>query len=112
VRELRSLQLALAEIEADGGAVVAVSKDSPAELARLAQEEGLTFLLLSDPGLELVDELGLRHAGADWIHGGDLARPAVLFFDSRGELRDSFLTDNWRRRLRPEEAVDRIRALD
>lgn len=112
MRELRSLQLALAEIEADGGAVVAVSKDSPAELARLAQDEGLGFLLLSDPDLKLVDALGLRHAGADWIHGGDLARPAVLFFDARGVLRDSFLTDNWRRRLDPEQAVARVRALD
>jgi len=52
----------------------------------------------------------LRHRGAD-PHGGDLARPAVLFFDRSGRLRDSFLTGNWRLRLTTKDAIERVRAL-
>jgi len=111
VRELRGLQLVLDGVRAAGGEIVVVSKDSPAELAELAQEHELAFLLLSDPDLALVDAFGLRHAGADVFRGGDLARPAVLFFDSSGELSDFFLTDNWRQRLRGEDAIARVRAM-
>ncbi len=106
------LQLSLAAIEAEGGTVVVVSKDSPGELAALAKQEGITFLLLSDPELKLVDEFGLRHAGADVHRGGDLARPAILFFDRAGHLGGTFLTENWRKRLHGEVALEQLRALD
>jgi peroxiredoxin len=111
VRELRGLQLALEGVRAAGGEIVVVSKDSPEELAALAKQEGLTFTLLSDSKLELVDAFGVRHQGADVFRGGDLARPAVLFFDSSGRLGDLFLTDNWRQRLRTEDAVARVQPL-
>ena len=112
MRELRGLQLALEDVRAVGGEIVVISKDSPEELARIAQLEGLGFLLLSDPKLELVDAFGLRHKGADVFRGGDIARPAVLFFDANGVLQDRFMTDNWRFRLNAEDAIARMQLLD
>ena len=106
------LQLSLAAIEAEGGAVVAVSKDAPDELAALANAEGLAFPLLSDPDLALADALGLRHPGADVMRGGDLARPALLFFDREGRLGSTWLTENWRERLEGDGALAPLRALD
>jgi peroxiredoxin len=98
-------------VRAAGGEVVVVSKDSPAELAQLARSEGLEFLLLSDAQLELVDAFGVRHPKADVFRGGDLARPAVLFFDANGRLQDRFMTEDWRFRLRSEDAITRVRDL-
>jgi hypothetical protein len=54
----------------------------------------------------------VRHPGADVFRGGDLARPAVLFFDSHGRLGDRFMTENWRFRLHAEDAVKRIHDLN
>jgi peroxiredoxin len=105
------VQLALPQIREAGGDVVVVGKDAPADLARLAGDEGFQFTMLSDPGLVLVDAFGLRHRGADVAHGGDISRPAALFFDARGRLRDRFLTDDWRVRLTADEALRRMRAL-
>jgi peroxiredoxin len=98
-------------MRAAGAEVVVVSKDSPAELAELAQREKLGFLLLSDQDLALVDAFGLRHVGADVKRGGDLARPTVLFFDSSGVLSDLFATENWRFRLGTDDTIARIAAL-
>ena len=112
MRELRGLQLARDGVREAGGEIVVVAKDSPDELSALAKQEGLEFLLLSDPDLKLTDELGVRHPGADVFRGGDLARPAVLFFDSHGRLGDRFMTENWRFRLHAEDAIKRIRELD
>lgn len=106
------LQLSLAAIEAEGGAVVAVAKDAPVELAAAAQREGITFPLLSDPDLALADAFGLRHVGADWMRGGDLPRPALLFFDRDGRLGATLLTENWRERLEGDGALAPLRALD
>ena len=112
MRELRGLQLALDDVRAAGGEIIVVSKDSPEELAQIAKLEGLEFLLLSDPELELVDAFGLRHKGADVFRGGDISRPAVLFFGSNGVLQDRFMTDNWRFRLNTEDAIGRMQLLD
>lgn len=105
------LQLSQDAVEAAGGALVVVSKDSHEELANLARREGLRFTLLSDPGLALADELGLRHAGAD-PGGGDLFRPAVLWFDREGRLRERFLTEDWRERLDEATVVAKLRDPD
>ncbi|MFC4057498.1 thioredoxin-dependent thiol peroxidase [Planomonospora corallina] len=43
----------LDSLAAAGFAVLGVSKDTPAKLARFAEHDALTFPLLSDPGLEV-----------------------------------------------------------
>ena len=89
--------------------MIAVSRDPPEELAKLAREQGFTFRLLSDPKFELIDAFGLRHVGA-MGRSGDLARPTILFFDSEGRLADVFLPDTWRARITSEDALARVKA--
>lgn len=92
--------------------MVVVSKDSPSELAALNRDEGFEFPLLSDSRLELARELGVIQPGADFHRGGDLARPAVLFFDREGALRRKLLTENWRQRIHGDDVVAELRAME
>jgi peroxiredoxin Q/BCP len=48
----------LAEFNDAGFAVLGVSPDSPAKLAKFVEAEGLTFPLLSDPGKSVLTEWG------------------------------------------------------
>ncbi len=48
----------LSSLEATGFAVLGVSPDAPAKLARFRDEEGLTFPLLSDPTREVLEAYG------------------------------------------------------
>lgn len=48
----------LASLQAAGYAVLGVSPDPPAKLARFAERDGLTFPLLSDPGHAVLEEWG------------------------------------------------------
>ena len=46
-----------------GVTVVALSKDTPREVAAHRQRDGLTFPVLSDPGLDAIRAHGLLHEG-------------------------------------------------
>ncbi|MER7127490.1 thioredoxin-dependent thiol peroxidase [Streptosporangium saharense] len=48
----------LDSLAAAGFAVLGVSKDTPAKLAKFVERDGLTFPLLSDPGLEVHQAYG------------------------------------------------------
>ncbi len=48
----------LSSLEAAGFAVLGLSPDAPAKLARFRDEEGLTFPLLSDPTREVLEAYG------------------------------------------------------
>lgn len=68
----------------------------------MTKKEGLSFPILSDKELKVIDAYGLRHKGAA-INGADIARPAVFIVDKAGKIKWRFLTDNWRVRVRPED---------
>ncbi|MDL4775654.1 MULTISPECIES: thioredoxin-dependent thiol peroxidase [Thermomonosporaceae] len=53
-KESVDFQGSLPELEAAGVAVVGVSPDAPAKLAKFRQKEGLTFPLLSDPDTKVL----------------------------------------------------------
>jgi peroxiredoxin len=102
----------LADFEAEGARLVAVSPDSRDENRRVAQRLGLAFPILSDAQLELTRALGLVHEG-----GGvppdfaDIPRPAVFILRD-GAIRWRALTDNWRIRVRPDALLAELRRAD
>ncbi len=51
-------------LEDYGVSVVALSRDTPQQAAAQRVRDGLSFPLLSDPELQLVEGLGLLHEGA------------------------------------------------
>ena len=57
-KESVDFQSSLGELEAAGVAVVGVSPDKPAKLAKFREKEGLTFPLLSDPDAEVLRAYG------------------------------------------------------
>ena len=103
------MQSHIDEIRALDADVVAVSVDPPERSREISEAYSLDYVLLSDPGFELIDGLGLRHEAGGME--GDVARPATFVLDREGRIVWRSLTDNWRVRPRPAELLDRLRAI-
>ena len=108
---LHGLQARIADFEATGTRIVAISPDSPSQNLEVARKWGLEFPILSDADLEATRALGLVHEkGGMPPDFADIPRPAV-FIVKDGQIRWRALTDNWRVRVRPDpllEAVARV----
>lgn len=81
--------------------------DSNAESRKLCQDQGYTFLFLSDPKAEVIRRYGVLHTGAG-ENGRDIARPAESLVDNAGIIRWINLTDDIRVRARPEIVLRQI----
>lgn len=90
--------------------MVAISVDSPEASRRLAQTQGYTFPILSDPGAKTIRAYGVVHE-----HGGeegrDIARPAEFLVDDTGTIRWVNLAETVLARLRPESVLNVIDGL-
>jgi glutaredoxin-dependent peroxiredoxin len=89
---------------------VAISIDTPEESLKLAQEQGYTFPILSDPNAEVIRRYDLVHAGAG-EGGKDIARPAEFLIDSSGTVRWVNLTENYMVRARPEQILEAAKSI-
>jgi peroxiredoxin len=83
---------------------VAISVDAPETSESLRNKAGYTFTFLSDPDTEAIRRYDLLHKGAG-EHGQDIARPAEFLVDRSGTVRWVNLTEDWRRRARPEQVI-------
>jgi peroxiredoxin len=63
--QLGKLQRRLDELTAEGAAVFAVSIDTPEQARRIAQQFGLTFPILSDPGMRVIQRYGMKGEGME-----------------------------------------------
>ena len=90
--------------------ILAISADAVDDLRVVADAYGLEYGLLSDPGLTLVDALGLRHSMGG-MTGEDIARPATFVLDRDGVIVWRDLTDNWRVRVRPDVILEQLAKL-
>ncbi len=108
--ELRGLQKSLPEFNAQGIHTVAISVDNPEVSRNLAQQQGYTFTILSDPNVEAIRRYDLVHAGAG-ESGHDIARPAGFLIDSSGTVRWANLTENYWVRPRPEQILEAAKLL-
>jgi peroxiredoxin len=100
----------LRELEGLGVRPVAISVDSPAASADLKRKAGYTYTFLSDPKAEFIRQLDLLHAKAG-VDGQDISRPAEFLVDASGVIRWVNLTDDFRIRMRPEQAVEQAKKL-
>jgi peroxiredoxin len=98
------------ELKAAGVRPVAISVDSPEESRKLAQEQGYTFTILSDPNAEVIRRYDLVHAGAG-EGGKDIARPAEFLIDPSGTVRWVNLTENYMVRARPEQVLEAAKSI-
>jgi peroxiredoxin len=107
---LRSLEQTLPEFGARNVRVVAVSVDPADVTRRLAEKEGYTFPLLSDPKAEVIRRYDLLHPRGG-IHGADIARPAEFLIDPSDTIRWRNLTEDYRVRIRGEQVLAALDAL-
>lgn len=89
---------------------VAISIDSPEDSRTLAEGQGYTFTILSDPNAEVIKRYDLVHAGAG-ENGKDIARPAEFLVDSSGTVRWVNLTENYMVRARPEQVLEAAKSI-
>ena len=75
MKELQGLQLRVKDFQSRGVQLVAISVDTPEQVARLARKKDLTFPILSDADLAATDAFGLRHKGG--FKGRDIALPGT-----------------------------------
>ena len=108
--ELRSIEQSR-ELKEAGIRPVGISIDSPEESRKLAQEQGYTFTILSDPNAEVIRRYDLIHAGAG-ENGKDIARPAEFLIDSSGTVRWVNLTENYMVRARPEQILEAAKSVE
>ena len=89
---------------------VAISIDSPETSRNLAQEQGYSFPILSDPEAVVIRQYDLVHIGAG-ANGENIARPAEFLIDTSGTVRWLNLTENYWVRARPEEVLEAAQSL-
>jgi peroxiredoxin len=126
--ELRGYQALLSEIEAAGGALVAVTPELPDHSLSTAEKNDLSFTVLSDLGGALASALGIRFTLSDKVRpfyekaghalpdrNGDgtwaLPMPATFVVAKGGRIAAAFVEPDYRKRLDPKDALAALRSL-
>jgi peroxiredoxin Q/BCP len=108
--ELQGLQLRHDDFAGRGAEILAVVVDPVQKNAEVVRELGLSYRIVADPEMKVIDVYGLRHSGGH--EGEDIARPATFLIDEKGVVVWRNLAENIRKRPHPEEIlaeIDRMR---
>lgn len=108
---MRGIQQNIDKFSAAGITPIAISVDPVQTNRELAERNGLTFPILSDPNLDAIRRYDLIHAGQG-EEGRDVSRPAEFLIDGSGTVRWLNLTENYWLRANPEEIVEKAKALN
>ncbi|MGJ3253074.1 MAG: peroxiredoxin-like family protein [Elainellaceae cyanobacterium] len=123
--ELRALQQALPDIQAQGATLVAISPETPDHSLSASEKHELTFEVLSDVGNQVAREFGLvfkispellpiyEKFGIDIAaHNGDesyeLPIPATYVVDRNGTIVHAFVDADYTQRLEPAEIIEAL----
>jgi peroxiredoxin len=101
------MQATLGEFEKRGVRLLALSVDPVATNKSHREKIGITYPILSDEKMEVIRRYGLLHEAG--YRGADISRPAEFLLAADGSILWTNLTDNYRNRLKGEDA---IRAID
>lgn len=127
--ELRGYQQRLAEIEAHGATLVAVSPETPDDTLDTMQKNALAFPVLSDVAGRLADALGIRFrlsAAIEALYrrfghdlptrngdgGWSLPMPATFVVAKGGITATAFADPDYRRRLDPDAVLASLDQLE
>jgi peroxiredoxin len=102
--ELRSFQQQLAQFDARGIRLAAISVDPVDTNQRHCRKMGYTFPFLSDTKAETIRRYDLLHPGAG-PKREDISRPGEFLIDRSGTVEWRNLTENASVRARPEEVL-------
>lgn len=104
---MRSLEEEKAEFAKRGVRLVAISVDPPAVSKEHAEDQGFSFLFLSDEKAQVLAAWDLVHEDAH--DGHDISKPAEFLVDSGGVIRWRNLNENFIDRI---DAADALEAID
>jgi len=105
MRQLVQLQERADALNKLGYQILAVSPDAPDGLRGTATKTGVTFALLSDPGLRAARAFGVAFGP----EGGGLPVPAVFVLDTDGKVHFQYVNPNYQVRLHPDVLVTAAR---
>jgi peroxiredoxin len=126
--ELRAYQARLADFGATGATLVAISPEAPDHSLSTAEKNDLAFPVLSDPGGQLAEALGIRFTLSDAVRPyyekagldiparngtgtWDLPVPATFVVAADGTIAAAFVEPDYRKRTDPALALDALRQL-
>jgi peroxiredoxin len=107
--ELQGLQLRIDEFRRHGSEVVAVVVDPVEQNAEVVKGLGLSYRILADPGMRVIDAYDLRHD--DGGPTGTIARSATFVIDKDGVVRWRDLTESYRHRPRAGDVLAEVARL-
>jgi peroxiredoxin len=127
--ELNALQQHVAEFQAHGARLVAISPQVPDESLATAERNGLTFAVLSDVGAEVAEAYGLAFDLPDDLaviyegfgielervnggHARTLPVPATYVIDRAGVVRWAHVNSDYTQRAEPADIVKALAELD
>ena len=126
--ELTALENARSQFEDLGAYMMAISPQRPEQTAEMAEKQGLTYDLLSDPGnivaqkfgivfhlhdemQSIYDEFGLDLPVWNGDESFDLPVPATYVIDSESRIRMAFVDPDYTKRLDPSEIIRTLRSI-
>src|SRR5215475_2546716 len=98
--ELQGLQLRHDDFSRRGTEIVAVVVDPVEQNAQVVRDLGLSYRIVSDPQLAVIDTYGLRDTRPP--PEPPIAHPASFLIDAAGTIRWRNVTDNYRLRPQPD----------
>jgi peroxiredoxin len=126
--ELRAYQAILADIQALGAQLVAISPNLPDHSLNTIEKGALAFEVLSDPGnklaracglvftldarlLPLYEQLGLDIPAFNGDDSYELPMPATYVVDQNGIVRLAFTDADYSKRLEPQAVLELLRIM-
>lgn len=125
---LHKLQTRLADINAAGGKLVAISVETPDGSAGVMKKNGVEFTVLSDPNLELARKFGIvyqlpaktdeqyRAMGLDVAKHNSMEKPelplaATYIIDRKGKIAYAFIETDYKKRAEPDVIISELNKL-
>lgn len=125
---LHKLQTRLADIDAAGGKLVAVSVENPDGSAAVAKKNGVEFVVLSDPNLDVARKFGIvyqlppatdekyKSMGLDVAKHNAMEKPelplaATYIIDKKGNITYAFIETDYKKRAEPDVIIENLKKL-
>jgi peroxiredoxin len=123
---LHKLQTRLADINAAGGTLVAISVETPDASMAVAKKNELNFTVLSDPNLDTARKFGIvyqmpaetdekyRKMGLDVAKHNAMDRPelplaATYVVDRKGRITYAFIETDYKKRAEPDVIIENLK---
>lgn len=93
-KEMCTFRDSLAQLNSAGAQVVAISADTPFSNKAFAEQNGLTFPVLSDYNREVIKAFGIAFPDLAGLKGLTVAKRSVFVLDKQGVVRYAWVSED------------------